>query len=219
MDLPKSLKLGAYVSKKTLYKALKKDLRPQERVETLKKVGLSSHSVGKISITKAKEIVKDVQPELKNYVKGVRGGKEKTVSTQSIPTQNLLSAMVFEEESVGQKNEAGEVTKGSAEARFAAMKNRGRSDGFGRKITQHQQKAITDREAARTRNIEEIKSEHTIEAGQEDLSAWEGKPKADKGPVRPSFGHIAPATAKPGRPPVKSNTYDKSKTAFDMDIG
>jgi hypothetical protein len=220
MDQTIPRKIGAYVKRGEFINALKNDLVPQKRKAGYAAANLNPKlKAGKISVREGVKIVEKLQKGgfLKSYVKGVREGKEKTLGTHSVTPKHLLGAMILEEEGAGQKNEAGEITKGSAEARFAAMKNRTGAENFGQTITKHQQEALTEREATKKRNIEVVKAEHIVEAGAEELTTGYSSESKPSQPIHPSFGHAAPETAKPGQPTKsKKTTLGNPSQAIDI---
>ncbi len=219
------VRLGAYVSKKTLFDAFKKDLRPEKRHEAfnaLKKVGISSKSVGKVTLTEAKKIVGQVKDN--DYLKA----QIENIGTYHSSDTHVLKTLVQQAaggDGGGVKEAIEQEKQNMIKARFKRAENRMGNERASRQMTMHQQKALASREATRKRNIEAVKTEDRIKAGEEDLSAYSGTPKPVAGPLTPSFGHLAPQTSKPGQMTDSKNSdkdKDKEKSKpklMDMNIG
>jgi hypothetical protein len=195
------VKVGRPVSKKALYRAFKKDVRPQALMRVMKETKINAHSVGKYSWDKAKKVVKSLKEEnvLKTQIDNI--------GTYNATEKHLLKEMVEQGSVNDNVDKVNEARKDEVAARFARADNRMAGEGFGRQIDKHQQEALAGREATKKRNIEVVKAQHIVEAGAEELTTgYSSESKPVQGEAKPSFGHAAPETAKPGQPTKSKKT-------------
>jgi hypothetical protein len=207
----KPVKVGRPVSKKVLYRAIKKDVRPQALMHVLKETKLNAQSVGKYSWDSAKKMVKKLKEEdvLKTQIDNI--------GTHNATEKHLLKEMVTQGSVDNNVDKVNEADKKSVAERFARSNKRMSEEGFGRQITKHQQEALTEREATKKRNIEVVKAEHIVEAGAEELTTGYSSESKPSQPIHPSFGHAAPETAKPGQPTKsKKTTLGNPSQAIDI---